>query len=283
MPAENDGSKRHEGLTGPKHDFHEARFRNMMRVWAGTKEDGPASTPEETSSQNKEDKSPVFSSVIENTTVTPVQGFNDGGKYRPPSNGNGGMYWFGSSKHNRVLFLLLGVIVILLLLLFGGSGVSNETKKEIYVEKKKTMQPETQVVREAPVRRFESAPPVSSITESPQPPTKILNTFTCGEGQAEESSRGFAAMDIQNMDRNGVSYQIPVGCAWIKVSTQVQNLTGSDFLFAVKDSSSPTGKMGCGTYGVVDGSYSVKECMRFLNDRKGQMIEVYVKGVVFIN
>jgi hypothetical protein len=103
-----------------------------------------------------------------------------------------------------------------------------------------------------------------------------LTTFPCDT--VERQADGFTKRDVQNVFRQDVEYRFSQGCAVLKVSTHVHNLSAASYL--LKESGRD---FGCGT--LAGRNDTPEECRNFLNKHRGQEVQLIIQngGSLVIN
>lgn len=200
--------------------------------------------------------------------------------------GNGGGIEDRIKKLSVLQLAIIGVIIMIAFTFIAAEGNSYFMRAQLPVIKAQQQLEASQLELETAKLELESKRKGVE-AKSALPATKpvgLLTTFPCENDQ--EKKEGFAKTDIQNVDRQDVSFRANPGCAWVIVSVPLRTLAGTGFLFNKDDSSSTTGYSGCGTFGTGDRKAdSPEECGRYFNRNQGVLHRLIIEngGVVFFN
>lgn len=240
----------------------------------------------------------AISSVKKKRVVKKPPSDNGGGGNKPPSDGggNGGSGGNSSSsgggmedrlkKMSVFQLIIFGTMVMIIFTFIASKGNSYLMESQLpTLMAKNSLEKDRIVIEQAKIdlerQRREMEAKASEPTTKP---IESITTFSCGTD--EEKEGGYAKMNIQNIDRNNVSYKASPGCAWVRISVPVHSLTGTKYLSNKDDSSSSTGYTGCATFVIGDRKADSQEfCRSFLDNNQGVLLRLVVLdgGVVFLN
>lgn len=206
------------------------------------------------------------------------------------NNGRGGSRWFFSQNGNQKHLVIILMIIIGLLVFFIFSSRNNSNLPIEKVTSSSTTENIPKLISK-PNIELKTLPleknQIQTNSISPILPKRMVETLTTfGCSTLEEKNAGFALLEIQEVNRSNVGFKASSGCLWIRFTVPVNTFAGTGYFFDKEDSSSPTGHIGCGTFGMIGRKVdSQEDCRRFLNNNQGTLLRLVIKteGIVIIN